>query len=625
MRALSLILILVMGSFISSFVNGAEFIYTENNSSGNNIALGYPVPIPVDSLTPVDGFRTYQSLDLRHQQLAMDSPYISREPIGATVQGRTIWAYQLSDPDGVTETGELEGSALINGGIHAREWQTPEALTGYMEGFFQHQADQHIYQYLLENSHLVLIPVLNIDGFLQTQRYPANVTNSEASPRDGRMRRKNMRNVDESLVTTSDNLNGIDLNRNSNPYWATNPDRSSDDLDSIVHHGASAASEPETKALQQAALLAGEERLRFYTDTHSFTQVYFAPMTNNSRRNSVTGRLATIMRAANDFKYAYGPSGAGAGIGSTDEYFANTYQIPSYTLELEPQNSAQDYGGIGVSHDGFILPNSEVARMRQETLNAAVAGLYAMTAQPSLTEAIFYENDQVVLHLSWQLQDDIRELNTLVNGELTAGTNYQLRLIFNKPMRAVTNGAISAYKNLSQDNGVSLAWQTKVAEQIQSTPIDTTNGQWLLTDFKRYQTDSYQVEVSLPEGFDWAGTQLLAIETTTTDMVGQALDTNPATIADWQGGSWQGYENSQGDFTDLGGVDKSLRLINDGSDLYPEPASEPTPTPEPTNTSKKKSGGSFGWGLLILFLVFSLRQVAILALVLKASLCRTSS
>ena len=31
--------------------------YTENDNEGTNIALGYPVPKPVASLTPVDGFR----------------------------------------------------------------------------------------------------------------------------------------------------------------------------------------------------------------------------------------------------------------------------------------------------------------------------------------------------------------------------------------------------------------------------------------------------------------------------------------------------------------------------------------------------------------------------------------
>ena len=97
-----------------------------------------------------------------------------------------------------------------------------------------------------------MLPVSNVDGFLQTQRYANKVINSIQQPRDGRMRRKNMRNVDEFLSTENDGLFGVDLNRNNNPYWASNPNRSSADPSSIVHHGSGAASEPEIQALQQA-------------------------------------------------------------------------------------------------------------------------------------------------------------------------------------------------------------------------------------------------------------------------------------------------------------------------------------------------------------------------------------
>ena len=50
----------------------------------------------------------------------------------------------------------------------------------------------------------------------------------EFSPRDGRMRRKNMLGPDENLLTLDDHLLGVDLNRNNPPYWASNPERSSD-------------------------------------------------------------------------------------------------------------------------------------------------------------------------------------------------------------------------------------------------------------------------------------------------------------------------------------------------------------------------------------------------------------
>ena len=73
----------------------------------------------------------------------------------------------------------------------------------------------------------------------------------------------------------------------------------------------------------------------------------------------------------------------------------------------------------------------------------------------------------------------------------------------------------------------------------------------------------------MADDFNWADTELLSLSVDTTDMVGQQLDTNPATMADWQTGHWQHYENTSGDTsTDLGGIDQSMRLIDDGRVLY---------------------------------------------------------
>ena len=188
---------------------------------GNNVALGYPVPIPVDSLTPVDGFRTYDSLFARHQSLLMDHDEVHGEIVGRTAADREIWAYRLGDLDTTTAEGFAEGAVLVNGGIHAREWQTPEAVTGLMEAIVEGKADGGFGQYLIENLTTVLLPVHNVDGFLQTQRFADRTTADRAQPRDGRMRRKNMRNprtqggIDEDLATVGDNFWGIDLNRNS--------------------------------------------------------------------------------------------------------------------------------------------------------------------------------------------------------------------------------------------------------------------------------------------------------------------------------------------------------------------------------------------------------------------------
>jgi hypothetical protein len=97
--------------------------------------------------------------------------------------------------------------------------------------------------------------------------------------------------------------------------------------------------------------------------------------------------------------------------------------------------------------------------------------------------------------------------------------------------------------------------------------------------FKQYKSDTFALNFNLPTTFDWQALSLLALEVITTDMVGQALDTNPATIIDWQGGAWSVYEYSVGNLeTDTGGIDVSMRLIDDGSDLY-------TAAPPPTVTN----------------------------------------
>lgn len=596
-------------------VHAVTFTYTNTETGNNLIPIGYEVPIPVDSMTPVDGFRTYQSLHLRHVQMSAQSPFIQQVALGETIEGNSIWAYQLSDDDMINVSGITEASALINSGIHAREWQTPEAATGYIEYLFNNSADQHLAQYILENINLVVIPVLNIDGFLQTQRFATQVTSSEASPRDGRMRRKNMRSVDHDLTTLGDNLNGIDLNRNNAPYWATNSQRSSPDQTSIVHHGAGAASEAEIQALQQAAVVAGETRLRLYTDNHSYTQVYFAPFTGNQRRDDITSDIAFIMRAANGFKYRYAPSGAGGGIGSTDEYFANTYQVPSYTLEIEPEISSVDYGGFGSSHSGFILPNSEVERMRQETASATMAGLYAIADVPFLQKVEVWDPvlQEIVMSVGWQIEGSDRVLTQIQEGQLQGQTDYQLKLQFNKPMRQIENGQTVEFSSLSDALGIDLAWVIKRGEDSSQLAIDTSLGQWEIdSGFARYKTDTFSVPFQTNVEFDWSQISLLALQVDTVDFTGQGLDANPASIVDWQNGAWTNYEDTQGGVnTDEGGIDKSMRLIDDGSELFvstpvtPDPPPV-TPAPQPNVPSSSSGGGSFGTSMIMLLLAISL-------------------
>jgi hypothetical protein len=149
-----------------------EWVEEAPADDNSKIALGYPLPVPVDTPLPFDGFRSYAGLHMRHQDLALTTPWVQPVEVGTTQQGRPIWLYRLGDADLETAYGFPEHAMLTNGGIHAREWQSPEVATGIIELLALGDDDRHLLSYLRENANMLVIPVHNVDGFLQTQRYP---------------------------------------------------------------------------------------------------------------------------------------------------------------------------------------------------------------------------------------------------------------------------------------------------------------------------------------------------------------------------------------------------------------------------------------------------------------------
>jgi len=609
----------------TSTVSAVTWTYTENTSGNNLLPLGYPVPMPVNSLTPVDGFRTYSSLFARHQDLMLGSNNITGTIVGNTIDGRDIWAYSLSDADNTTVEGMvLEGAVLQNGGIHAREWSTPEVTTGIMERLAANEADQWLYQYLLENVNIVIQPVENVDGFLQTQRFPNQVLKSTSSqdgpttPRDGRMRRKNMRDVDEDLETTADGMFGIDLNRNNAPFWNTS-NRSSPATHSIVHHGSGAASEPETQALKAAGELGPTNRLRMYIDTHSFSQLWYVPNTNNSRRNTIAIEVANAMRDATSNQYTFETSPANSGIGSTDEYFANTYQIPSYTLETEPtaNNGSVQYGGNGVSHSGFILPEAEITRVREQLTDASIIAWYMQSGPAALiaVEIRDTDTDTIVYAGTWDATSaSNRNWNETVNTGLAANGNYRIWAAYNKPMRWLDGQQqVSNFTgtNISLPPTVSIEGLDANATAFNQT-INGVAADWLTNPggagqgYLNYKTDAFMIDFSVDNSIDPASSTLVALAFNNQDIVGKINDADPTTVVDWNS-NWQNYENSQGTQADNGGIDRTLRIIDDGSPAFTDPANNGNGGGNGGNgggngggTGGGGGGGSIGWLLVFM-------------------------
>jgi hypothetical protein len=544
------------------------------------LGLGYPVPVPVDTPLPFDGFRTHAGLHLRHQSLMDESPVVDGEIVGQTLLNRDIWAYRLSTPSQVTPDGLPKAAIMYAGTVHAREWQSPEVVTGLMELMAEDHDDGHWLQFVADHVSIVVVPVINVDGFLMTQRYPDNnwldsdPRHPAHWPRDGRMRRKNHRDADENLFTRQDHLHGVDLNRNNEPFWGV-PPVTADPLD-LVYRGPGPESEPETRALYEATRLAPGDRLRFYADMHSYTRVFFSVRTDNTRRNAIQSRLFRMISEHHadlpgDKIYTDVPGDINRGIGTTSEYFAHVYDIPSATWEIEPGHDAgAEYGGFGInSSDGFILPDREITRVRENSALSMAAAAYHMAGPPHLARASIQDRDTgaVLWQARWaRARDDARELLEQAIVALEPGRDYQLWLAFSKPMRWREDGQVVPFPGQSEsslDLSLSMEFDGEALDVEFSEPVWLDEAGSGPDRYFRYRDDAVAVDFSIVDDarnrelIEQAATAGVGLAVDTVDLTGHRLDADPSTVVDWVDGAWKGYE---GEHHDRGGVDRSLAV-----------------------------------------------------------------
>jgi len=557
----------------------------EWTEQAGELGLGYPVPMPVDTPLPFDGFRTYDGLHARHQDLLINSDRVSGEVVGQTRYGRDIWAYRLAAPGDTTPEGLERAAIFYAGTMHAREWQSPEVVTGLMERVVDGQGDHYLTDYVADHVNIVVVPVTNIDGFLQTQANPRrNWMDSDNRfpdtwPRDGRMRRKNLRNADQDFFSTGDHLNGVDLNRNNPPFWP-GPSETGISQD-LTYRGPLPQSEPEIQALLNAADLGPGNRLRFFADMHSYTKVFFSVFTSNTRRNAIQTRLFSTLinhHAAlpGNKRYVDAPSQPNVGIGTTSEYFGHAFQVPSMTWEIEPgEDGGAEYGGFrNNGHDGFILPESEIRRVRENLAETMLVAAYHMAGPPHIQRAEIRDavSDALVWSARWDRPaNGQREQISRMVQALSPGRDYRLWLGFSKPMRWRENGVVAPFPGQSSGSTGATIW-LEIDDQFMS--IESEDPVWLGQPggapfgYQRYRDDALSLDFRIAD--DSVNQALIAgladpdsnsrLAVVTRDLTGHALDADPGSVADYVDGAWTGYDNRNPDLVDVGGTDRSLSV-----------------------------------------------------------------
>ncbi|MCW2962503.1 MAG: Carboxypeptidase Aqualysin 1 [Thermoleophilia bacterium] len=206
-------------------------------------------------------FRSYDQLKTALYEMEAKYPgLVEVRDIGDTAEkiagtaDRDILALVLTNK---AMTGD-KPSTLNVGGIHAREIANPELLMTFANQLLAGHGTNADATMLLDTREVVLVPMLNPDGH-------AVVEKGFLGERGGNtMQRKNTDAGEPAL--------GTDLNRNFEYKWG-GPGASASPR-SETYRGPSAASAPETKAIQQFAIA---NKPDFFIDWHSYSKLNMYP------------------------------------------------------------------------------------------------------------------------------------------------------------------------------------------------------------------------------------------------------------------------------------------------------------------------------------------------------------
>ena len=289
-----------------------------------------------------NGFTVYRSWDepggIRDElyEIAKKNPsFVKLEVIGHSVQGREIVALKVTKNANQLADG-ARPDVFYMATIHAREWISTEVNRRLLHHFVDNYKKDPVVTNLVDTRELWFVPVSNPDGY----QYTFDVE---------RLWRKNLRdNNGDGQTAIGD---GVDLNRNYDEKWNYDNEGSSTEFASDTYRGPSAASEPETKAIQD---LLKRLRFRFMVTYHSYGPLLLYMWGFQVQTPTADDPIYVAMSGtdANPAIPGFDP-GVGADLyitnGTTDDYAHAVTNTLGWTPELEE-------GCVGC---GFVFPDDE--------------------------------------------------------------------------------------------------------------------------------------------------------------------------------------------------------------------------------------------------------------------------
>ena len=324
----------VQGLSVRALVYDLERYYSERNKTTTgdaNKASGITSLPTGFNLGSMGGMLTYTEMMLEMDSLHMAYPTLvsQKYSIGTSLEGRTIWAFKVSDNVTVDEA---EPEVLLTSLIHAREGLAGMQLFYFLDHLLQkYAANDPEARFLINEREIFVVPILNPDGY---------VFNQTQNPTGGGLWRKNRRD-------NGDGTFGVDLNRNFGIGWGYDNTGSSPITSVDTYRGAAAFSEPETQVIRN---FTNSRHFKTALNHHTYSNVLIRPfgydetiICPDETAFTVYGNILT-----QNSSYNYGKVSQVLGYnvnGSTDDWMYGETTAKTAIISMTPET--------GTSADGF--------------------------------------------------------------------------------------------------------------------------------------------------------------------------------------------------------------------------------------------------------------------------------
>ncbi|KAH8825267.1 hypothetical protein DL96DRAFT_1682362 [Flagelloscypha sp. PMI_526] len=292
-----------------------------------------------------------------HTQFPNNTKLVSA---GTSLEGRSLLGIQIYGSAGP----DIKPAIIYHSTVHAREWITT-MVNEYIAWMLLSTATGEAATYL-NKFDFFIFPFSNPDGKFSRAVTTYSFVYTQTSTR---LWRKN-----RHAAPSGSTCLGVDINRNwAHSSWSQSAGASTSPC-AEDYKGASAASEPETKAL--AAFITGRKSVGAgvagYLDWHSYSQLAMAPYgyscskaaADATELNSLVSGFATALRAVHGTSFQSGP------------ICTTIYQVSGDSVDWNYDTSLGGYSA-GVKYSftvelrdtgnyGFVLPASQILPSGEE-------------------------------------------------------------------------------------------------------------------------------------------------------------------------------------------------------------------------------------------------------------------